>query len=83
MRHPASNDAVEEGEDNSKREVNDEGIDRQVIVAIEADRRVYLIRGHSKLLQQHLRRIGGITLRSAWREGNFPAELDDCREDAG
>ena len=75
------NDAVEQGENNRKREVDDEGVDRQVIVAVEADGGVHLIRGHSKLLQKHLRRICGIALRSARRERNFPAELDDCRED--
>lgn len=41
-------------------------------------------RGHAEnLLQQRLRRVGGVTLGGARREGHFPTELDNAREDTG
>ena len=71
-------DAVEEGKDNREGEVDDERINRQVIVSVERNCRMNLIGGHPKLLEEHLWWVCCIALGGARRERNFPSELNDC-----
>ena len=71
-------DAVEECKDNREGEVDDERINRQVIVSVERNCCVNLIGGHPELLEEHLWRVCCVALGCARREGNFPSELNDC-----
>ena len=72
--------AVEDREGNREGEVDDEAHVGQVVAQVGVGC-VGGFGGHAEnLLQQRLRRVGGVTFGGAGREGNFPTELDDARE---
>ena len=61
--------------------MDDEGVDRQALVAVEGDAGVGLIWAHPQLFQELLGWVRGVALRGTGWEGHLPSELDDGGEE--